>query len=44
MEGQRREGSSENEANLRPVYTKWNLNKSYDGSKKKVLRVHNVVP
>jgi hypothetical protein len=32
MEGQRREESPENEANLRPVYTKWNPNKNYDGS------------
>ena len=43
MEGQSREESSENEANLRQVYTKWNPNKKYDGSEKK-LRVHNVVP
>jgi len=43
MEEQRREESSENEVNLRQVYTKWNPNKNHDGSEKK-LSVHNVVP
>jgi len=43
MKEQRREESSKNGANLRQVYTKWNSNKNYDGSEKKVT-VHNVVP
>jgi hypothetical protein len=44
IEGQRREESSETEANLRQVYTKWNPNKDYDGCEKKAERLHNFVP
>jgi len=44
MEGQRPEESSENEANLRQVYTKWNPSKNYVEGGKNIESVHNVAP
>jgi hypothetical protein len=44
MGGQRPEESSENEANLRQEYSKWNPSKNYVESGKNIESVQNVVP